>query len=282
MGRNVKRTAATILALGVVVLGTIVRVPMAEGTSMAPWSFVQKIRRSQLVVIGAVAEVRPTGLLVSVNKVGKGTPPGNLIEVELSGAYRPEFVHYKIGDEVLVFGNKAGPRYRVFVNDRGSLKLESGSPNDYEAAIKRLIEYDVATSTKQKRVLLHEMLRGSNSPLQHAALWELVYLDPNTRNNGFANDDLLPALERLAKGSDIRIIDLAVQIIHKSHGQKSIPILIDLMASGNAASAEAASRVLNSIARRVSGRAPQKYADDSKLTVSEITEWWEKNKSRYQ
>lgn len=270
------RQATALFALGVFVISASVQIPLVGAESVAYFTLAEKIRKSELIVVGTVADVRPDSLVVNVGKVPKGTTTRQSIEVELWGA-GAKFPQYKAGDPVVVFGTKKGSRYTSFVDHNG-MKLDSSTPAENEAAIKSFMDYDVAKSTEQKRLLLHAMLRGDNRLLQRCALLDFVYISPNTRNQGFANDDLLPALDKLARGSDVRIVDLAVQIIGKTHGRKSIPILIDLMQSKNNASVEAASRYINAEIRRVSEKdAPY----ERRRSISEVKDWWEANKSQY-
>jgi len=235
----------------------------------------EKTRRSEFVVTGTVSEVQANRAIVNIGQFAKGFLPTTSITVELPSIPNLETnaANFNPRDSVLIFGNNNGPRYMT--------KIRKDEAVQYEAAVKSIIEYDVAGSTKQKRALLVAMMRSNNPLLQHAALWDFVYLDPNTRNEGDSNDDLLPILDGLARGSDDRIVNLAVQIIGKTMSRKSIPILIDLIESGNARSSKAASRELHSKARAVARNNLGDSSDKPKRNANEWKEWWKNNKDKF-
>lgn len=281
MVKNIRRPEKITLALGVLAVSMLLRTPDAAG-KVRYATLVEKTRQSELVLTGTVVELRGSNLLVNAGKISKGTPAGNPIEIEMpsEGNVEMPLVQYKAGDAVLIFANKKGSLYAPFMGQQGVLKLESGWPAEYEAAIKGIADYDVATSTAQKRVLLRSMLRGNNRLLHHAALWDFIYLDPNTRKKGIANDDLLPTFEGLAKGPDGSIAGLATQVIGKMRGPKAIPVLIDLVGNGHAMSAEAASRILSRKNKRDKTVDAKQSSDERKKARDDWKAWWEENKDK--
>lgn len=274
---KVSRTSSRLTVLAMLTLGVVA----AEG-KMRQASLVEKTRQSELIVIGAISELRAKNTVVQIGSVLKGSPSGKSIEFELDGTENLVMpaAHFSPGDAILVFANKKGSRYVPVMGGQGVLKLEGAWSAQYESAIKRILEYDSAASN-QKRALLLAMLRSSNRLLQHAALWDFLFLDRGIHRRGAENDDLLPALEGLAKGADDSIARLATQVIAKMDSPKSVPILIDLVGSGNAGSSDVASRTLSRKIRREKVDAPPKTPAERIKAMREWKGWWEKNKNKH-
>lgn len=277
MKNNIATIAGLFLALSLVPL---TRINAKSGNS----SLADKIQQSDNIIIGDVKDLHDDYVVVTVEKVLKGTVPLKEIEVAWDKTRNIETmpVQYNVGDQYLLFVSTSDTRYQTFMGTRGAVKLDKGDIEKYEAAVNVIARYDVSKSTEEIKSILLTMLRSNNPLLLDAALWDFIYVDRGfkRRNGGIGEKDLGHDVILLTKNSDKRIAAGATQALDGIGGLDSIPTLIELVGDDDESVARIAARALSAKTGLKKTIERGRSLGDRKKTQAEWREWWGKNKDK--
>jgi hypothetical protein len=264
-------------------MGNILIVLCLSSLTMAKmrfFSLAEKTRESDYVLIGDIAELGNSFVIVVPKKAIKGALSERQIKLawdRKEGIEMPVARH-QVGDEVLIFANKKGPLYAPFGGPQGTLKLEKTWAEQYEGVVKAIIDFDVAKSTAQQLSILASMLNSRNRLMHDAALLEVISLYPTRQRSDYVKKNLVPAIVILARGSDKSIANRATQALASIGGKEVVPLLIELVGSDHESVGEIASRTLSQKTGVTKMATRRQTLTERKELMREWQNWWQKNK----
>lgn len=247
------------------------------------FSLVEKIKQSDIILIGNVKEVHEGYVRMDVKEMLKGTVPLKEIDVAWDSVPRMEKIvaPYSVGAQFLLFTSTTEARYETFMGGQGAIKLEKNESEQYKGAVDLISKYEVAKSTEEIKSRLIAMLRSNNPLLQQAALLDFIYLDAGKiRNVGIGEKELAQDIIRLTKDSDKRVVSNAIYALKRVGGKESIPRLIELVGDDDESIAQVAARSLsNKTGFQKTIERGRSHAERKKIQA-EWQDWWGKNKDK--
>jgi hypothetical protein len=240
-----KKTARRLtLVLGIASIG-ILGLNSTVAAKMYHPSLAELTRDSKQIITGTVLKISNSALLFRPIKTHKGVAPAKPLEVELPRGNIELYVpDYKLGNTVLLFTKSTSAVVVPNSGPDGLLVLRADLAAQYETAINKILEYDVSTSTAQRREHLYAMLKGNSPLLKRVAMWDFIYINRDARKENLVDDSVLPLLRPIALGRDSSLANLATQTIGRIGGPESIPILEQIQKSSNHNAADIAAKIL--------------------------------------
>lgn len=264
--------------MGLVFWG-LVFLPGGIAAEVKVFTLVEKTRAADLILIGGVAELRTASIVLNVSKVLKGISISPQIEVvwDRKGTVELLPAQHEVGDEILLFANPKGNLYEPFAGSQGTLKLQPGWADQYQAVIQKILDFDASQAADAKKTVLIDMLKMKNQLAQLSAL-EIIYLEFHT--NTFPTAPLIQPTLELAQGLDTQVAVNAIQVLSRIGDKSVIPVLIQLLGSPNSHVAETVSRVLKGMTRAEIEFDSRQSPEVRAKAIQKWQEWWEQNKDK--
>jgi hypothetical protein len=246
----------------------------SEARPWHPFLF-EKVRVAEFIGVGEVISADDK-LKVKIVETLKGSAPASsVLEMEWkkfdSIETRTSFF-LAPGSRLLIFAVTKNGAYEPVAGPQGVIQLSNRQED--KKATQSLLQFEAATTSKEKESVLAMMLSSTNGVAQQAAL-PLIYLEG--RQGKFDPKALREQVILLTRNSNPRTAGPATQALEIIATKHEIPALIDLMESPNRDVAQTAHQALTN---RTGGKINFNSWDGPSArakSVKQWRDWWEKN-----